>query len=64
MKPSAMREMGTEELQHKQAELEEQLFRLRMQHSLGQLDNAMKLWHVRRDIACVNTILKQKQVSR
>ena len=64
MKPSAMREMGTEELRHKQAELEEQLFRLRMQHSLGQLDNAMKLRHVRRDIARVNTILKEKQVSR
>ena len=64
MKPSAMREMGTEELQHKQAELQEQLFRLRMQHSLGQLDNAMKLRHVRRDIARVNTILKQKQVSQ
>ena len=64
MKPSAMREMGTEELQNKQAELQEQLFRLRMQHSLGQLDNAMKLRHVRRDIARVNTILKQKQVSR
>ncbi|MCG6921377.1 MAG: 50S ribosomal protein L29 [Acidobacteriota bacterium] len=64
MKPSAMREMGTEELQHKQAELQEQLFRLRMQHSLGQLDNAMKLRVVRRDIARVNTILKQKQVSR
>jgi large subunit ribosomal protein L29 len=64
MKPSAIREMGTEELQHKQAELQEQLFRLRIQLSLGQLDNAMKLRHVRRDIARVNTILKQKQVSQ
>jgi large subunit ribosomal protein L29 len=64
MKPSAIREMGTEELQHKQAELQEQLFRLRMQQSLGQLDNTMKLQHVRRDIARVNTILKEKQVSR
>ena len=64
MKPSAMREMGTEELRHKHAELEEQLFRLRMQHSLGQLHNAMKLRHGRRDIARVNTILKEKQVSR
>ena len=64
MKASAIREMGPEELEHKQAELQEQLFRLRMQHSLGQLDNAMKLRVVRRDIARVNTILKQKQVSR
>jgi large subunit ribosomal protein L29 len=64
MKPSAIREMGTEELQHKQAELREQLFRLRMQVTLGQLDNTMKLRNVRRDIARVNTILQQKQVSR
>jgi large subunit ribosomal protein L29 len=64
MKPSAIREMGPEELIHKQAELQEQLFRLRVQQSIGQLDNTMKLRHTRRDIARVKTILKQKQVSR
>ena len=64
MKPSAIREMGTEELEHKQAELQEQLFRLRIQHSLGQLDNSLKLKETRRDIARVKTILKEKQVSR
>lgn len=64
MKPSAIREMGTEELEHRQAELQEQLFRLRVQHSLGQLDNSSKLRETRRDIARVKTILKEKQVSR
>ena len=64
MKPSAIREMGTDELEHKQAELQEQLFRLRIQHSLGQLDNSLKLRETRRDIARVKTILKEKQVSR
>jgi large subunit ribosomal protein L29 len=64
MKPSAIREMGPEELIQKQAELQEQLFRLRVQQSIGQLDNTMKLRHTRRDIARVKTILKQKQVSR
>ena len=64
MKPNAIREMGTEELQHKEAELQEQLFRLRVQQSLGQLDNTMKLRQTRRDIARVKTIIKQKQVSR
>ena len=63
MKPSAMREMGTEELEHKHAELQEQLFRLRVQASLGQLDNSLKLRETRRDIARVKTILKEKQVS-
>ena len=64
MKPSAIREMGAEELQAKQAELQEQLFRLRVQQSIGQLDNTMKLREARRDIARVKTILKEKQVSR
>jgi large subunit ribosomal protein L29 len=63
MKASAIREMGKEELEHKQAELQEQLFRLRVQHSLGQLDNSLKLRETRRDIARVKTILKEKQVS-
>jgi len=64
MKASAIREMGVEELQHKQDELREQLFRLRVQKSLGQLENTLKLRETRRDIARVMTILKQKQVSR
>lgn len=64
MKASAIREMGTDELEHKQAELQEQLFRLRVQQSLGQLDNSLKLRETRRDIARVKTILKEKQVSR
>lgn len=64
MKASAVREMGTDELERKQAELQEQLFRLRVQHSLGQLDNSLKLRETRRDIARVKTILKEKQVSR
>ena len=63
MKPSAIREMGVEELKHKETELREQLFRLRVQKSIGQLDNALKLRETRRDIARVMTILKQKQVS-
>ena len=58
------RELGTEELQARQAELQEQLFRLRVQQSIGQLDNTMKLRETRRDIARVKTILKEKQVSR
>ena len=64
MKPSAIREMGAEELQARKAELQEQLFRLRVQQSIGQLDNTMKLRETRRDIARVKTILKEKQVSR
>jgi large subunit ribosomal protein L29 len=64
MKPSKVREMGREELETKQRELQEQLFRLRVQQSIGQLDNAIKLRETRRDIARVKTVLREKQVSR
>ena len=64
MKPAKVREMGLEELRTKERELQEQLFRLRVQKSLGQLDNAIKLREIRRDVARVKTVLKQKQVSR
>ena len=64
MKASKVREMGAEELQTKARELSEQLFRLRVQKSIGQLDNAVKLREIRRDIARVKTVLRQKQGPR
>jgi len=64
MKASKVREMGQDELRAKERELQEQLFRLRVQKSIGQLDNAIKLRETRRDIARVKTVLKEKQVSR
>ena len=64
MKAEKIREMSVEDLRHKATELREQLFRLRFQKSLGQLDNALKLKEARRDIARVLTILKEKQVAR
>ena len=64
MKPSKVREMGTEELRAKERELQEQLFRLRVQKSIGQLDNAIKLRDTRRDIARVKTVLREKRGPR
>jgi large subunit ribosomal protein L29 len=64
MKPSQVREMGPEELKTKEKELSEQLFRLRVQQSIGQLENAIKLREIRRDIARIKTVLREKQVSR
>ena len=61
MKAVKVREMGTEELKTKVLELQEQLFRLRVQKSIGQLDNAIKLRETRRDIARVKTVLREKQ---
>jgi large subunit ribosomal protein L29 len=61
MKPAKVREMGEEELRTKERELSEQLFRLRVQKSIGQLDNAVKLREIRRDVARVKTVLREKQ---
>jgi large subunit ribosomal protein L29 len=64
MKPAKVREMNEDELKAKQRELQEQLFRLRVQKSIGQLDNGIKLRQTRREIAQVQTVLREKQVSR
>lgn len=61
MKAEQAREMSVEDLRGKERELQEQLFRLRLQKSIGQLDNALKIRDTRRDIARVKTVLRQKQ---
>jgi large subunit ribosomal protein L29 len=61
VKPEKVREMSVEDLRSKERELQEQLFRLRLQKSVGQLDNALKVRETRRDIARVKTILHEKQ---
>jgi large subunit ribosomal protein L29 len=61
MKPSQVRELSGDALEAKEKELEEQLFRLRVQKSLGQLENALKLREIRRDIARVKTVRREKQ---
>jgi large subunit ribosomal protein L29 len=61
VKAEKVREMGVEELGVKEHELQEQLFKLRMQKATGQLQNAARLGEVRRDIARVKTVLKEKR---
>ena len=61
MKPEKIREMGADELLGKEKELQEQLFRLRLQKAIGQLDNALKIRATRRDIARVKTVLRETQ---
>ncbi|HZN95125.1 MAG TPA: 50S ribosomal protein L29 [Myxococcales bacterium] len=61
MKADKVREMSAEELRAKERELSEQLFKLRFQKSIGQLDNALKIRETRRDIARVKTVLRQKR---
>ena len=61
MKADKVREMSADELSAKERELSEQLFKLRFQKSIGQLDNALKIRETRRDIARVKTVLRQKR---
>ena len=61
MKADKVREMSADELRARERELSEQLFKLRFQKSIGQLDNALKIRETRRDIARVKTVLRQKQ---
>jgi len=59
MKISELRELADDELVRKKAELKEQLFKLRFQHELGQLENAAKLQTLRKDIAKIETLLTE-----
>jgi len=60
VKPEKVREMSVADLRSKERELQEQLFRLRLQKSIGQLDDGLKIRQTRRDIARVKTILNEK----
>ena len=61
MKPTKLRELSDEELIQKDEELKDQLFKLKFQHALGQLENAMKLNNLKRDRARILTILKERK---
>jgi large subunit ribosomal protein L29 len=61
MKARELRELSADELKVKEKELADQLFKLRFQHTLGQLDNAMKLRNIRREMARIKTVIEDKR---
>ena len=61
MKAKEIREMSSEELVKKLAELKNELFNLRFQHAINQLDNPHKIADVKKDIARVMTVLREKK---
>ena len=61
MKAGELRSLGADELGVKERELTDQLFRMRIQKSMGQLENPDKIRLVRRDLARVKTVLRQKR---
>lgn len=60
MKAREFRDLSEEELKSKEEEVKDQLFKLKFQHTIGQLENAMKLKNLKRDIARIKTILREK----
>ncbi|MGI6269265.1 MAG: 50S ribosomal protein L29 [Candidatus Howiella sp.] len=61
MNVKEIREKTSEELVKELAGLKEELFHLRFQHAINQLDNPMRLVAVKKDIARVKTILREKE---
>jgi large subunit ribosomal protein L29 len=62
MKASRLHEMSTEELAQQRSELEQEQFNLRFQIASRQLDNMSRVRQVRKDIARVNTILREREL--
>ncbi len=62
MKASEIREMSSEELQTKLTELKEELFNLRFQLAVNQLENSSRIGAVKKDIARISTILRQREL--
>lgn len=60
MKAKELRELSIEELQQKRGDLREDLFRLKMRKAVAQLENPVRLRQLRRDIARVETILRER----
>jgi large subunit ribosomal protein L29 len=64
MKPKEIRELSLEEKLRKANGFKEELFNLRFQHEIGQLENSQKMKQIKRDIARVKTIIKESKLNQ
>ncbi|HCY49058.1 MAG TPA: 50S ribosomal protein L29 [Clostridiales bacterium] len=62
MKASEVRELNTVELEAKLADLKKELFNLRLSHATGQLTNPLALANVKKDIARIKTVLREREL--
>ena len=60
MKPNELRDLSIEDLESRLGELTEERFRLRFRSATESIENPMRFRHIRRDIARIKTILKEK----
>jgi large subunit ribosomal protein L29 len=63
MKIKEIKDLGMEELKQKGRDLAEELFRLRIRHTSGQLDSPALMGRVRKDIARIKTVLREKEAA-
>ena len=63
MKVAEIREMSVDELHTREKDLDDQIFRLRIQKSMGQLEAPARVRVLRKDLAKIKTILSEKQVT-
>ncbi len=59
-KAAELRDMDVDDLRRRADELDHELFQLRIRKAMGQLDKPLKLREVRRDVARIKTVLRQK----
>lgn len=64
MKPEKIRDMSDEELLNQDKDLSDQLFRLRFQLSMGQTESLKKIREMRKDIARIKTIRRERQIQK
>ena len=63
MKVAEFRDLQVDELRQREKDMDDQLFRLRIQKSMGQLEAAHKLKTLRRDLARVKMVLREKETA-
>jgi large subunit ribosomal protein L29 len=61
-KAAELRELNDVELEHRLGEAKEELFNLRFQNATGQLDNSARIGEVRRDVARIETLLREREI--
>jgi large subunit ribosomal protein L29 len=63
MKVEEFRDLAVDDLRQREKDLDDQLFRLRIQKSMGQVEAAQKAKTLRRDLARVKTVLREKETT-
>jgi large subunit ribosomal protein L29 len=62
-KTADLRELNDTELEHRLGEAKEELFNLRFQNATGQLDNISRIPQVRREVARIETLLREREIT-